>query len=85
MRTDEEVPKRPRGRPIRAVSLADCLEKRDARVGGWIAKCEAEKKDQKNYEKWVKDTEKARSKSSANMAEFYDAILEIATGSVPNK
>lgn len=85
MRTDEEVPKRPRGRHVRAVSLADCLEKRDARVGGWIAKCEAEKKDQKNYEKWVKDTEKARSKSSAYMAEFYDAILEIATGSVPNK
>lgn len=60
MKTDEEVPKRPRGRHVRAVSLADCLEKRDARVGGWIAKCEAEKKDQKNFEKWVKDTEKAR-------------------------
>ena len=51
----------------------------------WKAKLKAEKKDQKNYEKWVEDTEKARDKSSADMAEFYDAILEIATGSVPNK
>ncbi len=33
MKADEEVPKRPRGRPIRAVSLADCLEKREARDG----------------------------------------------------
>ena len=31
MKADEEIPKRPRGRPIRAVSLADCLEKREAR------------------------------------------------------
>lgn len=45
----------------------------------------AAKKDSKNFEKWVKDTEKARSKSSEDMAEFYDSILEIATGSVPNK
>ena len=44
----------------------------------------AAKKDAKNFEKWVKDTEKARDKSSEDMAEFYDAILEIATGSVPN-
>lgn len=78
MRTDEEVPKRPRGRPIRAVSLADCLEKRDARVGGWIAKLKAEKKDQKNYEKWVKDTKKARDKSSAELAEFFQSILDQA-------
>lgn len=45
----------------------------------------AAKKDSKNFEKWIKDTEKARDKSSADMAEFYDAILEIATGSVPNE
>lgn len=45
----------------------------------------AAKKDSKNFEKWIKDTEKARSKSSDDMAEFYDSILEIATGSVPNK
>lgn len=44
----------------------------------------AAKKDSKNFEKWVKDTKKARDKSSEDMAEFYDAILEIATGSVPN-
>lgn len=40
----------------------------------------AAKKDAKNFEKWVKDTKKARDKSSEDMAEFYDAILEIATG-----
>lgn len=40
----------------------------------------ARKKDQKNFEKWVKDTEKARDKSSSDMAEFYDSILEIAKG-----
>ena len=44
----------------------------------------AAKKDSKNFEKWVKDTKKARDKSSEDMAEFYDAILEISTGSVPN-
>lgn len=44
----------------------------------------AVKKDSKNFEKWVKDTKKARDKSGEDMAEFYDAILEIATGSVPN-
>ena len=44
----------------------------------------AAKKDSKNFEKWVKDTTKARDKSSEDMAEFYDAIIEIATGSVPN-
>ena len=44
----------------------------------------AAKKDTKNFEKWIKDTEKARDKSSEDMAEFYDSILEIATGSVPN-
>lgn len=45
----------------------------------------AAKKDSKNFEKWIKDTQKARDKSSEDMAEFYDSILEIATGSVPNK
>ena len=45
----------------------------------------AAKKDAKNFEKWVKDTKKARDKSSEDMTEFYDAILEIATGSVPNE
>ena len=44
----------------------------------------AAKKDSKNFEKWLKDTIKARDKSSEDMAEFYDAIVEIATGSVPN-
>jgi len=38
----------------------------------------AKKKDQKNFEKWVKDTEKAKSKSSTEMAEFYDSVLELA-------
>lgn len=33
MKEDEEIPKRPRRRPIRAVSLADCLEKREAHDG----------------------------------------------------
>ena len=45
----------------------------------------AAKKDSKNFEKWIKDTKKARDKSSGDMAEFYDSILEIATGSVPNE
>lgn len=45
----------------------------------------AAKKDEKNFEKWVKDTKKARDKSSEEMAEFYDAIIEIATGEVPNE
>lgn len=38
----------------------------------------AKKKDQKNFEKWVRDTEKAKKKSSDEMAEFYDAVLELA-------
>jgi len=38
----------------------------------------AKKKDQKNFQKWVSDTEKAKSKSSADMAEFYDAVLELS-------
>ena len=45
----------------------------------------AAKKDAKNFDKWIADTKKARDKSSEDMAEFYDAILEIATGSVPNE
>lgn len=38
----------------------------------------ARKKDQKNFEKWIKDTEKARDKSSEDMKEFYDSVLELA-------
>lgn len=44
----------------------------------WKAKLKAEKKDQKNYEKWVKDTKKARDKSSAELAEFFQSILDQA-------
>ena len=46
---------------------------------------DAAKKDAKNFDKWISDTKKARDKSSEDMAEFYDAIIEIATGSVPNE
>lgn len=58
----------------------------DAKWSRKVAKAaeKAAKKDSKNFEKWVKDTTKARDKSSEDMAEFYDAIIEIATGSVPN-
>lgn len=38
----------------------------------------ARKKDAKNFDKWIKNTEKARSKSSDDMKAFYDAILELA-------
>ena len=44
----------------------------------WKAKLKAEKKDQKNYEKWIKDTEKARDKSSADLAEFFQSVLDQA-------
>ena len=42
------------------------------------AAAKAKKKDSKNFSKWVSDTEKAKSKSSKDMAEFYDSILELA-------
>ena len=45
----------------------------------WKAKLKAEKKDQKNYEKWVKDTEKARDKSSEELAEFFQSVLDHAS------
>ena len=45
----------------------------------WKAKLKAEKKDQKNYEKWVKDTEKARDKSSEELAEFFQSVLDQAS------
>lgn len=53
----------------------------DAKVARKAQKAaeKAEKKDSKNFQKWIKDTEKARDKSSADMAEFYDEILNIAT------
>lgn len=53
----------------------------DAKVARKAQKAaeKAEKKDSKNFEKWIKDTEKARDKSGADMAEFYDEILNIAT------
>jgi len=38
----------------------------------------AKKKDEKNFNKWIDDTEKAKKKSSDEMAVFYDAILELA-------
>ena len=44
----------------------------------WKSKLKAEKKDQKNYEKWVKDTEKARDKSSSDLAEFFQSVLDQA-------
>ena len=44
----------------------------------------AAKNDAKNFEKWIAITKKARDKSSGDMAEFYDAIIEIAIRSVPN-
>lgn len=91
MRTDEEVPKRLRGRPVRAVSLADRLARQSTMekltaerdIAKWTrklwkAKLKAEKKDQKNYEKWVKDTEKARDKSSEELAEFFQSVLDQA-------
>ena len=34
MRTDEEVPKRPRGRPIRSVSIKECLKVEKSRANG---------------------------------------------------
>lgn len=39
----------------------------------------AKKKDSKNFNKWISDTEKAKSKSSEDMAAFYEAVLELAT------
>lgn len=36
-------------------------------------------KDRKNLEKWIKETEKARDKSSEGMKDFYDSILELVT------
>ena len=44
----------------------------------WKAKLKAEKKDQKNYEKWVKDTEKARDKSSDEWKPFFQGQLDQA-------
>lgn len=38
----------------------------------------AKKKDSKTFSKWVSDTEKAKNKSSDEMAEFYDSMLELA-------
>jgi len=38
----------------------------------------AKKKDEKNFNKWIDDTEKAKKKSSTEMADFYDAILDLA-------
>lgn len=52
----------------------------DAKKAQKVAKNaeKARKKDQKNFEKWVSDTKKAKSKSSEDMAEFYDSVLELA-------
>lgn len=40
------------------------------------------KKDSKNFNKWLDDTKKAKSKSSVDMAEFYDSIIDLATNRV---
>jgi len=52
----------------------------DAKKAQKVAKAakKARKKDQKNFEKWVSETKKAKSKSSEDMAEFYDSVLELA-------
>lgn len=42
----------------------------------------AEKHDQKNYENWLKDTEKAKRKSSEAMLPFYEDIIFFATNRV---
>lgn len=47
------------------------------------AAIKAAEKDAKNYSKWLDDTEKAKRKSSAEMAEFYDQMIFIATNAVP--
>ena len=44
----------------------------------WKAKLKAEKHDKKIYEDWVKDTEKARDKSSEELAEFFQSVLDQA-------
>lgn len=76
---------RERGRAKRYKELAEEYEADSKEYRKAVKAAEkAAKKDSKNFEKWVKDTEKARDKSSEDMAEFYDAILEIALGTVPN-
>jgi len=52
----------------------------DAKKAQKVAKAakKARKKDQKNFEKWSSDTKKAKAKSSSDMAEFYDSVLELA-------
>lgn len=44
----------------------------------WQAKLKAEKKDKKIYENWVKDTEKARDKSSDEWKPFFQGLLDQA-------
>lgn len=44
----------------------------------WKAKLKAEKKDKKIYENWIKDTEKARDKSSDEWKLFFQALLDQA-------
>ena len=44
----------------------------------WKAKLQAEKKDRKIYENWVKDTEKARDKSSEEWKPFFQGQLDQA-------
>ena len=44
----------------------------------WKAKLKAEKKDRKVYEGWVKDTEKARDKSSEDWKPFFQGLLDQA-------
>ena len=42
----------------------------------------AEKHDQKNYENWLKDTEKAKRKSSEAMLPFYEDIIFFSTNRI---
>ena len=44
----------------------------------WKAKLQADKKDRKVYENWVKDTEKARDKSSDEWKPFFQGQLDQA-------
>ena len=44
----------------------------------WKAKIKAEKHDKKIYENWIKDTEKARDKSSDDWKPFFQGLLDQA-------
>lgn len=61
------------------LTLAD-----ERKVANYVRKAQkdadkAEKKDAKNFEKWLKDTQKAMDKSSEDMKDFYADIIFFAT------